>query len=94
MQVRVIHKIEGEWSEGISLGEYTHMKIYPILILSQSNPNQRQLYRATWVIYLALRSRGGAVGRGVCLISLWIKISSSSATFVLQKRLYIFLSVW
>ena len=27
MQVRVIHKIAGEWSEGISLGEYTYMKI-------------------------------------------------------------------
>ena len=38
MQVRVIDKIEGEWSEGIPLGEYTHMKIrtrqvYPILNL-------------------------------------------------------------
>ena len=24
MQVRAIHKIEGEWSEGISLGEYIY----------------------------------------------------------------------
>jgi hypothetical protein len=26
IQVRVIHKIAGEWSKGISLGEYIHIK--------------------------------------------------------------------
>jgi hypothetical protein len=57
--VRVIHKIAGEWSEGISLGEYAHNIVKNSVGLSilnvssnhpigKPNPSQRQSHLGTY----------------------------------------------